>query len=173
MTFLGGCYDVSIKFQDMEPHYYNVNVTWNSERKGMMCSPELKVGTAQNGCIEVATPPQFAKGVEGVWSPEHLFTASIASCFMTTFLAIAENSKLPFKAFSCVAKGKLDKIDNQPMTMTEVALFPTVTLYDEADRERALRVLSKAERACLITTSVKSEVMMHPSIEILAEPARQ
>src|SRR5690606_22234033 len=154
----------------MEPHFYNVNVAWNGERKGIMCSPELKVATAQNGCIEVATPPQFPKGVEGIWSPEHLFTASVASCFMTTFLAIAENSKLRFKAFSCLAKGKLES-DTQPMMMTEVALFPSVTLLEKADRERALRVLDKAERACLITNSVKSEVTMHPSIEIFAEPA--
>ena len=150
----------------MEPHYYNVNVTWNNERKGMMCSPELKSATAQNGCIEVATPPQFPKGVEGIWSPEHLFTASVASCFMTTFLAIAENSKLSFKAFSCHAKGKLEQKENEPMRMTEVALFPSVFLYNEGDQERALRVLTKTERACLITHSIRSQVTMHPSIEV-------
>src|SRR5690606_434107 len=106
----------------MESHYYNINVTWNVERKGIICSPELKVGTASNGCIDVATPPEFPKGVEGIWSPEHLFTASVASCFMTTFLAIAENSKLRFKAFSCLAKGKLDQLDSKALMMTEVAL---------------------------------------------------
>lgn len=153
----------------MEPHYYNVGVTWNSERTGIMCSPELNVGSAQNGCIEVATPPQFPKGVEGIWSPEHLFTAAIASCFMTTFLAIAENSKLNFKAFSCAAKGKLDQPEGQPMMMTEVALFPSVTLLDEADRDRALRILNKVERSCLITNSVKSQVTMHPSIKTSVE----
>jgi organic hydroperoxide reductase OsmC/OhrA len=52
-----------------------------------MSSPEL------NNKIEVATPPQFPKGVQGIWSPEHLFTAPVNSCFMTTFLAIAENSR--------------------------------------------------------------------------------
>lgn len=154
----------------MEPHYYNVNVSWNQERKGIMCSPELKMGTDRDGCIEVATPPQFPKGVEGIWSPEHLFTAAVASCFMTTFLAIAENSKLNFKAFSCEAKGKLGQSDSPPMRMTEVALFPSVTLYEEADRERALRVLDKSERACLISNSITSKVTMHPSVGIFAEP---
>jgi organic hydroperoxide reductase OsmC/OhrA len=61
------------------------------DRKGKLCSPEL---SKENGpCIEVATPPEFPKGMPGIWSPEHLFTAAVSSCLMTTFLAIAENSK--------------------------------------------------------------------------------
>lgn len=149
----------------MEPHNYHVDVSWSNERKGIMCSPELKAALSANGCIEVATPPQFPKGVEGIWSPEHLFTAAVASCFMTTFLAIAENSKLNFKAFNCKAKGKLEQLDGKP-AMTEVRVFPTVTLLSDADRERALRILTKTENACLITNSIKASVIMEPSLQI-------
>lgn len=74
----------------MESHYYNVNINWQNDKKGIMCSPELAASGSAN-CVEIATPPQFPKGMFGVWSPEHLFTASVSSCFMTTFLAIAEN----------------------------------------------------------------------------------
>jgi len=35
--------------------------------------------------IEVATLPEFPKGIPGIWSPEHLFTAAVSSCLMTTF----------------------------------------------------------------------------------------
>ena len=148
----------------MKTHYYNVEVNWNSERKGLMCSPELNT-PATNGCIEVATPPEFPKGIPGIWSPEHLFTASVNSCFMTTFLAIAENSKLNFSAFSCKASGKLEESEGKYM-MTEVNLKPQVTLHDESQRERALRVLDKAEAACLITNSIKSKVIMEPLITV-------
>ena len=152
----------------MQAHYFNVNVSWNTDRKGIMCSPELSSGSLNNGCVEVATPPQFPKGIEGIWSPEHLFTAAVASCFMTTFLAIAENSKLAFTAFHCNSKGKLDQADNKP-AMTEVELFPTVVLQDEADRQRALRILEKTESACLITNSIRSKVSMHPAIEVAGD----
>jgi len=47
-------------------HYYNVDLNWESDRKGLMSSPVL------NSNIEVATPPEFPKGMEGIWSPEHL-----------------------------------------------------------------------------------------------------
>lgn len=147
----------------MEAHSYRVNVAWNTDRKGIMCSPELKTGTPSNGCIEVATPPQFPKGMEGIWSPEHLFTASIASCFMTTFLAVAENSKLNFKSFDCKSIGKLEYSNGKPL-MTEVYLEPTVILNDESDRDKALKVLNKSEANCLISNSVKCRITMNPVI---------
>jgi peroxiredoxin-like protein len=152
-----------IKSKNMEPHYYNVDVNWNTERKGVMCSPELNRDAGS--CIEVATPPEFPKGIPGIWSPEHLFTAAVSSCLMTTFLSIVENSKLTFTNFSCKSKGKLEQVDGKFM-MSEIILEPTVTITDEKDRARAERVLQKSEAACLISNSVKSKVTMIPTIKI-------
>lgn len=149
----------------MEAHFYEVNVNWNKDRKGIMCSPEINSVLGENGCIEVATPPQFNKGIPGVWSPEHLFTAAVSSCLMTTFLAIAENSKLDFKAFGCSSRGKLEQV-NGKFLMTEVILEPTVTITHEEDQDRALRILQKSEAACLISNSIKSKVTMVPVIKI-------
>ncbi|MBS1683097.1 MAG: OsmC family protein [Bacteroidetes bacterium] len=150
----------------MESHIYNVNITWNEDRKGVMCSPELSIGSQlSGGCIEVATPPQFPKGMPGIWSPEHLFTAAVSSCLMTTFLSIAENSKLNFRSFRCASEGKLEKMDGK-LLMTEVLLKPTVTITDEKEKDKALRVLQKSESNCLISNSVKAKVVMQPSIEV-------
>lgn len=148
----------------MEPHFYNVEIAWNKDRRGMMCSPELAgEHTGAGGCIEVATPPEFPKGIPGIWSPEHLFTASVSSCLMTTFLAIAENSKLDFVSFNCTSKGKLDKVDGKFM-MTEVLLEPVVVVRDEKDIEKAHKVLQKSEINCLISNSVKARVVMTPVV---------
>jgi organic hydroperoxide reductase OsmC/OhrA len=149
----------------MEPHYYQVNVAWSSDRKGMMCSPELKAISNNAGCIEVATPPEFPKGIAGIWSPEHLFTAAVSSCLMTTFLAVAENFKLDFVAFECNSKGKLEKVDGKFM-MSEVLLEPRLVIKSENDRDRAEKVLLKSEAACLITNSVKAKVTMTPTITV-------
>ena len=68
----------------MEPHYYNVNFNWSKDRKGMMCSPELTMPSpGTGGCIEVATPPEFPKGIQGIWSPEHLFIYSLLPSAVT------------------------------------------------------------------------------------------
>ena len=143
----------------MEAHNYNVNLTWTGDRKGTLSSPEL------HSAIDVATPPQFPKGIEGVWSPEHFYTAAISSCLMTTFLSIAEFSKLEFKSFSCEAKGVLDTVEGK-LLMTEVHLKPTVVIAVESLREKAEKILHKSEAACLISNSVKAKVTMTPNIII-------
>ena len=109
--------------------------------------------------------PQFPKGVDGVWSPEHFFTAAVNSCFMTTFLAVAENSKLEFKKFHCSAEGKLEKVDGKYL-MTEVLLKPELLITNEADREKAERILIKSEQACLISNSITSKVFLQPEIKV-------
>ncbi|AZI39991.1 OsmC family protein [Epilithonimonas vandammei] len=143
----------------MEAHFYNVNISWKQDRKGEMFSPELSQS------VEIATPPQFPKGLEDIWSPEHLFTAAVSSCLMTTFLAIAENSKLDFVNFECSSKGKLEQIDGK-FLMTEVILEPVVTIKNESEREKAEKVLQKSEANCLISNSVKSKITMISEIKL-------
>lgn len=150
----------NIKQNKMEAHYYNVNLNWNLGRKGEISSPEL------DNSIKVATPPEFPKGIEGVWSPEHLLTASVVSCFMTTFLSIAENSKLVFDDFACAAKGKLEKVEGKYL-MTEIILEPILKINKDANAARAERILHKSEAACLISNSIKSKITMIPTIIIL------
>lgn len=147
----------------MESHFYNVDINWENNRKGIMCSPKLN---KHNGiCIEVATPPEFPNGMEGIWSPEHLFVAAVSSCLMTTFLSIAENSTLEFTSFSCEAKGKLEMVDGELM-MSEILLKPTVVIQNEIYTNKAKRILQKAENACLISNSIKSKITMEMTIEV-------
>lgn len=147
-------------------HTYNVTLEWNRDRKGTMTSPELPVS------IEVATPPQFPKGMEGIWSPEHLFTAAVSSCLMTTFLAIAENSKLDYESFRVDSKGILEQVDGKYL-MTRIELYPKLVIAHEKDTERAERILQKSEAACLISNSIKSEVVMQTTILVSLKPVNQ
>lgn len=142
----------------MDAHYYDINLNWIADRKGEISSPELTVK------IEVATPPEFPKGIAGTWSPEHLFTASVNSCFMTTFLAIAENSRLEFVSFNCAAKGKLEQVDGK-FLITEILLEPVLIIAKEMDKEKAERILQKSEAACLISNSIKTKVSLVATIK--------
>ena len=84
---------------------------------------------------------------------------------MTTFLAIAENSRLEFTGFECKSAGKLEQVEGK-FLMTEIILEPTVTIVNPEDQEKAERVLQKSEAACLISNSIKSKVTMIPTIKI-------
>ena len=117
-------------------YHYEVKVNWEADRKGSMSSPVL------NTKIEVATPPEFPKGMPGIWSPEHLLVAAT-----------------------------LEKVDGKFM-MSEVILSPVLTIAPDADKEKALRILEKSEAACLISNSVKAKIVFKPEIKIteLVEP---
>ena len=141
-------------------HFYDVTVEWKSDRKGTLSSEVLPA------IIEVATPPEFPKGMEGIWSPEHYFVAAVNSCLMTTFLSIAENSRLEFETFSSKAVGKLEIVDGKYM-ISEITLHPIVTIKDETMIEKATRVLIKSESNCLISNSVKSKIIFNPEIKTI------
>ncbi|GJQ63305.1 MAG: hypothetical protein SCALA702_23580 [Melioribacteraceae bacterium] len=137
-------------------HTYETNLKWEEGRKGNLSAPGLD-------SFDVATPPEFKGGIEGIWSPEHLFVASADVCLMTTFLAIAENSNLEFTSYSSSGIGKLDKVDGTVM-IYEIELKPVIVVKFEKDIERAERIVNKAEHHCLVSNSMKTKIILSPEI---------
>jgi organic hydroperoxide reductase OsmC/OhrA len=56
-----------------DKYYYTTEVEWTGERHGDLSAPVLPK-------LKVDAPPEF-KGHEGVWTPEHLFVASVNFLF--------------------------------------------------------------------------------------------
>lgn len=142
---------------DVVEHLYDVDLKWKEGRIGKLNSYKLK------NSIQVATPPEFPGGIEGIWSPEHLFIASVSSCFMTTFTAIAEYSKLKYEELTVPATGTMSN-ESGKFAMTEIILRPKLSIMDEGQKDKALRILHKAEEACLITRSIKTEIKLEPEV---------
>ena len=143
----------------MEDKYlYSTDVEWTGARSG-----DLNAGSLPK--LHVDAPPEF-KGHEGSWTPEHLFVGAVNSCFMTTFVAIAENSNLDFVNFKTTADGTLEKIEGQGLMITEIVLRPLLTIRDARDLARAERILEKAEKHCLIANSAKTQVRLEPQIRV-------
>lgn len=142
-----------------ENHEYSVDLSWKKERTGILSSQEL------NEQFEVATPPPFKGGVEDIWSPEHLFISSVSSCFMTTFVAIAEYSNLAFEDLSVNAVGKLGK-ENGKIVVSQITLKPELIIANGKFADKAKRIMEKAEEACLISRSIKTEIIFNPNVVI-------
>src|SRR5690554_3542516 len=142
-----------------QEHVYQVDLKWKEGRIGEVSSPVL------DQTIECATPPEFANGVANIWSPEHFYAAAINSCFVTTFLAIAENFKIEFESFDCKTIIKLEVIDRKYM-ISEAEIHPIVKLANpEKDADKAMRVIQKTKENCLVTNSMKTKVNLHPTIK--------
>lgn len=144
-----------------DEHIYDVKVEWRDGRIGEMSSPAL------DQKMDVATPPEFPGGVDGVWSPEHLFTAAVSGCFMTSFTAIADYSKFDFESLIVESSGVMSKIDGK-FVMSKIILKPVLTITDDSNIKKAHRLLEKAEQICLISRSIKSEIVLEPEVNVLS-----
>jgi peroxiredoxin-like protein len=123
-------------------------------------------GDAAAPRIAFGPPPEF-QGEAGAWTPEHFFLAAIASCFLVTFAGIAESSRFVYVGIELSAEGIIQKTEGG-LQFTEVILRPTLTIAREEERERALRLLEKAERSCLVSRSVQSAVRMESLVQVNA-----
>ena len=144
-----------------DTHEYEVIGQWSGGRGGTLESHTL------SHVLEFSAPPEF-QGRVGFWTPEHFLVGAVASCFISTFAAIAELSKLEVVSLRVGAKGVLEK-EEGGYRFTEVVLYPELTIHAPVDRECAQRLIEKAERGCLIARSLSSKVTTVPAITV-AEP---
>ena len=144
-----------------DTHEYEVIGQWSGVRGGTLESHTL------SHVLEFSAPPEF-QGRVGFWTPEHFLVGAVASCFISTFAAIAELSKLEVVSLRVGAKGVLEK-EEGGYRFTEVVLYPELTIHAPVDRECAQRLIEKAERGCLIARSLSSKVTTVPAITV-AEP---
>lgn len=133
---------------------YVTSLLWTGEKKGAMT-------VAGKPSVEVATPPEF-KGHEGIWSPEDLYVAAVNSCIMTTFLAFAGRAGLAFERYESEAEGLLEFLDGR-FVFTKIVVRPRVALRPGADPKQAEEILHKAEKNCLVSNSIRTEVVLEPA----------
>lgn len=144
-----------------ETHSYQVRAKSTKLRSGVVAS------NAVPRPICFSAPPEFL-GESGVWTPEHFFVASIVTCYVSTFSGMADLSKLSFVSLEVDADGALEKTP-EGWRFVEVRLRPSLKIAREHDRERASRLLEKAEKSCLIARSISARVTLEASISVAVE----
>jgi organic hydroperoxide reductase OsmC/OhrA len=144
---------------------YHTTVEWKGEHWG-------RVVMGNGPEMDFSAPPD-AQGHAGVLTPEDAFVASVNTCVMMMFIWAAERFKLDLKSYTCRAEGtKLIELDRTEI-FTRVHLWPVIQVSaGEDDRAmveaRVRRALKGAQKYSLVANSVKSEVVIEPTIEIIA-----
>jgi len=111
-------------------------------------------GNAAPANIPKTVPP--AAGVD----PEQSFVAALSSCHMLWFLHLACQAKYVVDEYTDEAVGVLDKT-----WMSKVTLRPRVRFSGNApNREQHEALHHKAHEKCFIANSVKTEVVVEPTI---------
>jgi len=137
------------------PHEYNVQLAGGASGYAELSTPGVPA-------LRTASPPQF-DGPGDAWSPEHLLLASVQACFLFTLRAVARLSKVEFTSLELDAAGTVNRQDGTTR-FTEIVLRPRLTVPSGTDRERALRVLEKSEKACLVSASLSTPIRLEPDI---------
>lgn len=106
-----------------------------------------------------AAPPVEFDGPGDAWGPEHLLLASVETCFLFTLRVVAQASRLPFTSAAVTATGTVDRAEGA-LRFTEIVLTARMTVPPGVDRQRALRVMEKSERSCLVTASLATPVRL-------------
>lgn len=135
---------------------YSSTVTWDQARRG-------RAEAAGRPPINVGAPAEFG-GSDDTWSPEHLAAAAVNACMMLTFIAVAENSRVAFTAYSSNATATLGKVDGRGTAITKIVVRPRITVPDGTDRGRLDRVLQLTKKNCFVSSSLNSEVVLEAEI---------
>ena len=141
------------------PHQYRVSAGAKNSGNVVLSSD----GVAD---LPSAAPAEFG-GPGDQWSPESLLVASVADCFILSFRAIAQASRLDWDSLSCNVDGTLDRIDRVTQ-FTGFKVSATLHVPLGSNEENAQRLLEKAEHACLITNSLKAESELEATVHVAA-----
>ena len=136
-------------------HEYEVKINWNDSPNAIMKSDKLPE-------IEVNAPANFG-GPDNVWSPEHLFVSSIASCTMLSFLYFAEQRKVEVKSYESVAKGVLKKGDAG--YEFESVVVEAIVDVPEEQQVKVPKLAELGEKYCLVSNSVKCNIEFNVKIK--------
>ena len=141
------------------PHHYNVQAH---------STPDTQVITSSQGIPELVTagPAEFG-GPGDQWSPETLMISAVASCFLLSFKAVAGASDFSWKHIQCESTGKFEKV-GRIMKFTEITTKVRLLISDQAAKDKALKLLNKAEAICLVTNSLTAELKLE--CDIVIEP---
>lgn len=138
-------------------HTYDVNLIWDGEQNQAL----LRAGNRMP--ILVSAPPEF-NGSDLVWSPEHLILASLTSCYVTTFMYFSNLLKVKIRDLRVSAKVEIEKEGKGMFEAKKFIIQPSIDFLNSPGEHVIENLLDKAKRYCIVSNSVKGQVVVTPSI---------
>lgn len=139
------------------PHRYRV-------RGSSRVTGDIELTAAGLPALRSASPAEFG-GPGDQWSPETFLVGAVADCFIVTFRAIANAAKLSWLSLDCDVTGTLDRVDHVTH-FTHFDMNAHLVVPAGVNAEEARHALEKAERTCLISSSLKAPVALDATVEI-------
>jgi organic hydroperoxide reductase OsmC/OhrA len=145
---------------------HTVNLLWKNESEDFSYknydrthSWKFEGGTV----INASAVPEYLGKKEFV-NPEEAFAASLASCHMLTFLAIASMKKYTIEIYEDKAVAILEKNKKSRMAVTKLYLRPKITFTGDNIPDNTIidEMHHRAHTECFIANSVLTEIIIEP-----------
>ena len=137
------------------PHDYEVDLTGGAQGYATISAvglPEL-----------TTAPPREYDGPGDAWSPEHLLLASVSSCFLFTFRAVAKASQADFVDVDARTWGQVTRAGGVTR-FSEIVVHATVTAAPGSNVESLQRAIDRTTAHCLVSSSLVTTVRVEAVI---------
>ena len=144
---------------------HKANLVWN--RKGLDFGyknySRNHTWTFENGATLAASAATQYLGDSNCVDPEQAFVASLSSCHLLTFLALASFQKLTIESYEDEAVGHMTKNEAGKMVISRVDLYPKIVFAEGVNpsREQLEQLHHKAHQECFLANSVTCEIVTH------------
>ena len=147
----------------MSEHKANLVWTRNGLDFGYKNYSRNHTWTFENGATLDASAATQYLGDPNCVDPEQAFVASLSSCHLLTFLALASFQKLTIESYEDDAVGHMTKNEAGKMVISRVDLHPKIVFADgvQPSREQLEQLHHKAHEECFLANSVNCEIVTH------------
>ena len=146
----------------------SIDLNWNRKEEALTpgkFSSEHKVTYNEQYKVMADTAPDWGGSANNT-NPEQALVASLSSCHMMTFLALAAKTKWPVSSYTDHAVGHLGKNSKKQMVVKQIDLNPVVSFDSdfEVSNEELEKMHDRAHRYCFIANTLVREVEVNINI---------
>ena len=144
---------------------HQANLVWNRNEIdfGYKNYSRNHIWTFENGAkLDVSAAVQYLGDPDCI-DPEQAFVASLSSCHLLTFLALASFQNLTVEKYEDNAIGHLCRNAEGKMAISRVDLYPKIQFAEGVypTREQLEKLHHKAHEECFLANAVKCEIVTH------------
>jgi organic hydroperoxide reductase OsmC/OhrA len=140
----------------MEPvHHFRVIAWWASGRTGIAKSDSAL------SAIHF-TSPHSANSGNGRWTPEDLLLCAVASCYTTTFQAVADQAGFAYVDLQVEVNAEIKRTD-VGYTFSEIRVSTNLTTPGDPTQQ-AIQLLERAEALCSVYRALAVKTRFEPNV---------
>ena len=153
------------KLKEKNVSEISINLSWRRNESELIpgkFSSEHDISYNDHFKVKADTAPDWGGSAENT-NPEQALAASLSSCHMMTFLALAAKIKWPVSSYEDHAIAHLGKNSKLQMIVNQIDLNPKVSFDDDFDvsSEELEKMHDRAHRYCYIANTLDSGVVVN------------